>query len=366
MIQISKPFIGEEEKREVMRVLESGMLAQGKKVAELEELFCRICGTKYAVATTNGTTALHAALYALGIKPGDEVITTPFTFVATANPILMQGAKVVFSDVDGDTCNLDAAGVEGKINERTAAVLPVDLYGLPFDARINSVASKRKLLVLEDACQAIGAARDGKSCGSLGDAGAFSLYATKNVTCGEGGMITTDSEETCEKARRFRHHGQSEKTRYEYADIGHNYRMSDILAAIALGQLGRLEPLTGKRNENARRLGEGLEGLPGVALPSVPANARHAFHQYTVRISEKAKVGRDRFVEMMKAAGVGVGVYYPKPLHLHPHFARMGYRPGDFPVCEKLAAQVVSLPVHPHLSDDDVEKIITEARRILS
>ena len=366
MIPISKPLIGEEEKREVMRVLESGMLAQGQKVKELEELFGRVCGTEYAVATTNGTTALHAALYSLGIKAGDEVVTTPFTFVATANPVLMQGAKVVFADIDENTYNLDPERVAGKLTEKTAALLPVDLYGLPFDGKLNSIAKERGLAVLEDACQAIGAARDGKSGGALGDAAAFSLYATKNITCGEGGMITTDSQEAYEKAKMFRHHGQSEKTRYEYVDIGYNYRMCDILAAIALEQLKRLEKTTQKRNENAKKLSDGLAGLDGVALPAVPGGARHAFHQYTIRIGKDAKVPRDTFVERMKAAGVGVGVYYPKPLHLHPHFLRMGYRAGDFPVCERIAAQVVSLPVHPQLSDEDIEKIVREARAALS
>lgn len=365
MIQISKPFIGDEEKAAVQAVLESGMLAQGPKVKELEELFCSLCNAKYAVATTNGTSAIHAALYAAGVKNGDEVITTPFTFVATANPILMQGAKVVFADIDETTYNLDPASAEGKITEKTKAILPVDLYGCPFDAKLNSIASSRNLKVVEDACQAVGAMRGDESCGAIADVSAFSLYATKNIMCGEGGIATTNSEEISDRMRLFRHHGQSEKTRYEYYELGYNYRMPDILAAIAVEQIKRMGSIMGARNENARKLNEGLQGIAGVILPKVPKNVKHAFHQYTMRITPAAKVSRDAFVAKMKEAGIGVGIYYPKPLHLHPHFAKMGYKQGDFPVSEKLAGEVVSLPVHPQLSEEDLASIILQTRKIL-
>ena len=366
MIPISKPFIGEEEKAAVLAVLSCGMLAQGPKVKELEEMFCFASGAKYAIATTNGTSALHAALYAAGIKAGDEVITTPFTFVASANPILMQGAKVIFADIDETSFNLSPSAAEEKFTEKTAAIIPIDLYGLPFDEKTNSTAKKAGIKIIEDACQSIGAKRNGISCGCLGDAAAFSLYATKNIMCAEGGMVTTNSEEIAESARRFRHHGQSEKTSYEYFELGYNYRMTDVLAAIAVEQMKRLERIVNARNENAKRLTEGLQGINGVVLPSVPENVTHAFHQYTIRITPDAKASRDVFVQKMKEAGIGVGVYYPRPLHLHPHFSKTGYKKGDFPVSERIAGEVASLPVHPQLLQDDITAIIGAARKILS
>ncbi|MBN2420735.1 DegT/DnrJ/EryC1/StrS family aminotransferase, partial [Candidatus Woesearchaeota archaeon] len=283
MIPVVKVHIGDEEKKAVMAVLDSGMLAQGPKVKELEEKFAKLCGVKYALAVSSGTAALHAALYAAGIKEGDEVITTPFTFVATANPVLMQGAKLVFADIEPETFNIDPKEVEKKITSKTKAIIAVDLFGHPADYdELNKIAQKHNLTIIGDCCQSVNSELNGKKAGSLAKVSAFSLYATKNIMCGEGGILTTDDEEIYERAKLFRHHGQSDKTRYQYHDLGYNYRMTDIQAAIALAQLEKLEDFTNKRIKNAELLNEGLKNIGGIKIPAKREGAKHVYHQYSV------------------------------------------------------------------------------------
>jgi len=356
MIHVAKPHVGKREKELVMEVLDSGILAQGPKVKFLEESFAKVCNTKHAIAVNSGTAALHASLYAAGIKPGDEVITVPFTFVATANPVIMQGAKLVFADIDEKTFNIDAKEVEKIITDKTRAIIAVDLYGQIFDKEIRELAKKHDLKLIEDACQSIGATLDGKKAGSVGDLGCFSLYATKNIMSGEGGIITTDNDDHAELCRRFRHHGQSEQTRYEYHDLGYNYRMTDLHAALAIAQLERLDKFTETRIRNAKLYDGGLN-VKGIITPYVVPGSKHVYHQYTIRL-DNFKLTRDELLAKLKDNNVGAAVFYPKPLHLHPHFARLGYKPGDFPVSEKLAKEVMSLPVHPGVTEDDVKKII--------
>ena len=359
MIHIAKPVIGEEEKNAVLEVLSSGMLAQGSKVKELEQKFAEYCGTKYAIAFNNGTSALHACNNAIGIKPGDEVITVPFTFVATANSIIMQGAKPVFVDIKKNTFNMDPEKIEEKITEKTRAILVVDLYGQIHDYEaIKAIANKHNLKIIEDACQAVGAELNGRKAGNFGDVAAFSLYATKNMTSGEGGIVVTNDEEIDELCRRFRHHGQSEKTRYQYFELGFNYRMMDLQAAIALEQLKKIESFNTKRIKHAKSLIEALSGTEGLTLPFIKPYTKHVFHQFTMIVEDNFKYTRDELMEKLKQKGIGCAVFYPKPLHLHPHFSRMGYKEGDFPVSEKLAKKVISLPVHPSLNQDDMNKII--------
>lgn len=358
MIPISKPIIGEEEKKAVLDVLNSGMLAQGRKVRELEDLFASLCSTKYAVALSNGTTALHTCLASLGIKSGDEVITTPFTFVASANSILMQGAKPIFVDICEDTFTIDPEKIEEKITSRTKAILTVDLYGQLCDYReINKIAREYNLRIVEDACQAVNASLDDKKAGSFGDVAAFSLYATKNIMCGEGGVITTNYYELAEFAKRFRHHGQSEQTGYEYFSLGYNYRMTDIQAAIAVEQLKKVEDFTKKRIENARLLTDGLKNIKGVSVPFVRPNYKHVFHQYTIKV-DGFRLTRDNLLNYLKENEIGCSIFYPKPLHLFDHYRKLGYEEGDFPVAERVSKQVLSLPVHPSLKKEEIQKII--------
>ncbi|MCL4405404.1 MAG: DegT/DnrJ/EryC1/StrS family aminotransferase [Patescibacteria group bacterium] len=365
MINISKPLIGGEEIDEVEKVLSSGKIAQGPVVAEFEKDFAEFCGVKYAIAVNSGTAALHCALYACGIKKGDEVVTTPFTFVATANAILMQGARPVFVDVNEIDFNIDADKIEEKLTGDTKAILPVDLYGQIYNVDgIGEIAHRKNLRIVEDACQSHGAEYKGKRAGIFGSAGCFSFYATKNMTTGEGGMVVTDDENIADSVKRFRHHGQSEKTHYEYYDLGFNYRMTDIEAAMGIEQLKKLKGFNEIRQKNARALSEGLAGIKGIKVPSVKDGFSHVFHQYTIRVTDQFKIKRDELSQYLTGRGIGNAVFYPKPLHLHPHFMRLGYKDGDFPISEKISKEVLSLPVNPSVSEQDIKYIVDTIKGI--
>lgn len=359
MIPISKPYLGEEEVLAVEKVLRSGIIAQGPKVREAEEKFSKFCGTKYAIAVNSGTAALHTSLNVAGIKAGDEVITTPFTFISTANTILMQNAVPKFADISEDDFNINPESINKQITEKTKGIITVDLYGqlCDYDA-INKIKKKNNLVVIEDACQAVNAEFSGKKAGSFGDLGCFSFYATKNITSGEGGMLVTDNETFYENAKLFRQHGRSKMTNYNYSGVGYNYRTTDMNAVILLEQLKKAEEITDKRIKNAEMLTDGLKNVAGIVTPSVK-HGKHVFHQYTIRVTPDFKVTRDELVESLSKKHINTGIYYPKPLHLHEHFEKFGYKEGDFPVAEKLSKEVLSLPVHPHLSQEDVEMIVS-------
>jgi len=356
MIPISKPSITEAEKKAVMEVLESGMLAQGQKTEALERQFAELCGTQCAVATSSGTTALHLALLAHGLGPGDDVITSPFTFVASTNSILFVGASPVLVDIEPDTFNLDPSLIEAAITPRTKAILPVHLYGHPCDmAPIMKIAEAHNLAVIEDAAQAVGARYQGAPAGGFGT-GVFSLYATKNVMAAEGGMITTNDPELAERCRMLRNHGM--RLRYQHEMLGYNFRISDLHAAIGLAQFERLESLTGRRRSNAKFLSA---NLTRVQVPAARPNVDHVWHQYTVRVP--ADLERDQVVDQLRQAGVGTGVFYPVPVHKYPHIRQLVGDPS-LPVAERAAEQVVSLPVHPLLSDEDLAKIVASVNAL--
>lgn len=349
MIPIAQPLIGEEEKQAVLEVLESGMLAQGPRVQAFEEAFAKYCGVKYAVATSSGTTALHVALLAHGIGPEDEVITTPFTFIASANSILYVGARPVLVDIDRVTFNIHPDLLEPAITPHTKAIMPVHLFGLPADMDpILEIAERYGLAVIEDACQAHGAEYRGKRAGSFGT-GCFSFYPTKNITTAEGGMITTEDEEIAERCRVIRQHGM--RRRYYHDELGFNFRMTDVHAAIGLAQLGKLERFNGARIANARYLDEHLRG---VVIPAVPEGRRHVFHQYTVRVLDGR---RDAVLDGLRERGIGTGVYYPVPVHQQRFYRDMGYD-LTLPEAERAAREVLSLPIHPGLSAADLETIV--------
>jgi perosamine synthetase len=350
MISIAKPIIGEEEKQAVLQVLDSGVLAQGPRVAAFEAAFAEMVGVKCAIATSSGTTALHVALLASGVKAGDEVITTPFSFIASANSILYAGARPVFVDIDAKTFNIDPDQIKAAITKRTKAILPVHLFGLPADMDpIMEMANTHGLVVAEDACQSHGAEYKGKRVGSFG-IGCFSLYPTKNITSAEGGMITTDNAEMAEKCRVIRQHGM--RRRYYHDELGFNFRMTDIHAAIGLAQLKKLEQFNQARIANAQYLGAHLRG---VITPEIPAGRRHVFHQYTIRITDGR---RDSLLEHLKERGIGTGVYYPVPIHQQTFYTQeLGYN-LHLPGTECAAAEVLSLPVHPALSQNDLETIV--------
>jgi dTDP-4-amino-4,6-dideoxygalactose transaminase len=348
MIPIARPRMGEEEKAMVWGALESGMLAQGPRVHALEERFAEFIGVPHAIATSSGTTALHLALLGYGIGPGDEVISVPFTFIASANSILYTGARPVFVDIDETNFNMDPALVEAAITPRTRAILPVSLYGNPADLPvIAAIAERHGLALLEDAAQAHGAAIGDRKSGSWG-AGAFSFYPTKNMTTGEGGMITTADDALAERVRLLREHGM--KVRYHHDMLGYNFRMTDVHASIGLAQLPKLAANNARRIEIAARYGRELRG---VITPSVAAGVTHVFHQYTLRVGR-----RDEFAEALRERGVGTGIFYPIPVHHQKPFIELGYGDQSFPVTDRLTEQVISIPVHPTLTDDEVSTVI--------
>jgi dTDP-4-amino-4,6-dideoxygalactose transaminase len=355
MIPIARPVIGEDEINAVAAVLKSGILAQGKEVEEFEEAFAGFIGTKYAVAVNSGTAALHISLLAYGIGAGDEVITSSFTFIASANSILFTGARPVFADIEQDTFNIAPDSIAEKITPRTKAIMPVHLYGQPCDMkRIAKIAEEHGLIVVEDACQAHGAEYEGKKAGSFGT-GCFSFYATKNMITGEGGMITTSDEAIAKKARMIRTHGQKE--RYFHEILGYNCRMTDIAAAIGLHQLGKLAAFNDKRISNARFLTESLGGINGLVVPHVSPNTKHVFHQYTIRITGDFAVSRDELRKKLLDRGIGTEIYYPLPVHKQPFYLSLSYD-DCLASSEKAAREVLSLPVHPSLTKEDLESIV--------
>jgi dTDP-4-amino-4,6-dideoxygalactose transaminase len=350
LISIAKPLIEEEEKQAVLEVLASGMLAQGPRVRAFEEAFAEYCGVKYALATSSGTTALHVALLVNKIGEGDEVITTPFTFIASANSVLYVGARPVFVDIDPVTYSIRADLLEAAITPRTKAIMPVHLFGLTADMDpIMEIADRRGLVVIEDACQAHGATYGNKRAGSF-DTGCFSFYPTKNITSAEGGMITTDDPEVAENCRVIRQHGM--RRRYYHDELGFNFRMTDVHAAIGLAQLGKLEQFNRARIAHAQYLSD---HLCGVSVPIVPEGYRHVFHQYTIRVPNGR---RDALAEHLRGRQIGVGIYYPVPIHKQTFYVQeLGYD-QSLPESEKAAEEVLSLPVHPALSEQDLETIV--------
>jgi dTDP-4-amino-4,6-dideoxygalactose transaminase len=354
VIPIAKPLIGDEEIEEVVKVLKSGFIAQGPKVAEFEEKFAEYIGVKHAVATSSGTTALHTALLALGIKAGDEVVTTPFTFAATSNSVLYVGAKPVFVDVNPETYNIDPEKIAEAITDKTKAIMPVHLYGQPADMDpIREIADDNDLKVIEDAAQAHGAVYNGKMVGSMGDAACFSFYPTKNMTTSEGGMVTTDDDATADDARAIRAHGESQ--RYTHVMLGYNFRMTDIAAAIGLAQLKKLDTFNGKRIENAKYLTSHINEIDGIKAPTVPENVKHVFHQYTIRVY---KSKRDDLIEFLNAEGIGTGIHYPKPIYQQKIYQDMGFK-ASCPEAEEAASSVISIPVHPSVEKSELEQIIS-------
>jgi len=358
-IPIAAPQIGEEEKQAVIAVLESGQLAQGPVVEAFEREFAAWCGVGHAVAVSSGTAALHLLMLAHGVKEGDEVITSPFTFVASANAALFVGARPVFVDIEPETYCLDPAKVEAAITPRTKAIMPVDLYGHPAQIpELLEVARRRGITLIEDACQAHGAAIGGQKAGALGASATFSFYPTKNMTTAEGGMVTTDDAGIAEKVGVLRQHGAAH--RYHHDVLGYNFRMTDIAAAIGRAQLAKLDRWNERRRRNASILDEGLAGTPGVVTPKERAGYRHAYHQYTVMIEGDRDGFRDRIGEL----GVGSAIHYELPVHRQPLYAGLGYSNVSMPIAERAAAHVLSLPVHPALSDEDLDRIVEAVRKV--
>ncbi|MHC3436939.1 DegT/DnrJ/EryC1/StrS family aminotransferase [Natrialbaceae archaeon A-gly3] len=353
MIPIAEPRLGEDERARVTAVFESGQLADGPEVRAFEREFAEYCSTDHAIATTNGTTALHATLEGLGVGEGDRVLTTPFTFVATANAIRLVGAEPVFADIDPVTYNLEPEAARRVARERDVdAIVLVHLYGLPANVEaFEELAGDLGVPLLEDAAQAHGATVDGQPVGSFGDAACFSFYPTKNLTTGEGGMVVTDRADVTERVERFVDHGRTEG--YRHASVGHNFRMTSLAAAIGRVQLERLPDFLTRRRENAARLSEGLADTP-LRTPVEPSGLEHAYHQYTVRTED-----RDGLLDHLGDHGIGAAVYYPRCVHEQPAYDDVDH---VAPVAERLSEEVLSLPVHPGVTPEETARI-TEVTR---
>ena len=351
----ARPIIGQPEIEAVTRVINSGMLAQGPEVAAFEEEFANYVGASHAIALNSGTSALHMALLCIGIGPGDEVIVPSFTFAATANVVKLVGADPVFVDIDPDTYCMSVDATEAAITSKTRAIMPVHLYGHPADmSRFQALASRHNIQLVEDAAQAHGATIDGKAIGTWGATAAFSFYPTKNMTSGEGGIVTTECPHIRDRIRLYRNQGMA--IRYQNEVPGFNLRMTDLHAAIGRVQLERVEGWTQERIANAKFLSENLSG---VVVPFVQENARHVFHQYTIRIEGQ---DRDQFGEKLKDLGIGTGAYYPTPVHRLPSFGLA----TDLPETDRAAKEVLSLPVWPELGTARLERIVNAVNKVAS
>lgn len=360
-IPVARPAIGQDEISAVTAVLESGMLAAGERVAEFEKKFADYCGTTHAVAINNGTAALHAALLAADIGFGDEVIVPSFSFIATATAVSMTGAKPIFVDVNEQTFGIDPAQVEGSVTQKTKAVIGVHLFGQPFDVPgIQQVCESHNLTLIEDAAQAHGAMYNGEKTGGFGQFGCFSFYATKNMTTGEGGMVTTSDKSYNGRLRLLINHGQSEK--YLHTRLGYNYRMTDVAAAIGLVQLKKLEKFNMRRRKNAEYYDTHIS-VKGLVTPAVAQGMHHVYHQYVIRLTDEFPMKRADFMEYLKVKGIGTAVHYPIPIHHQPVYARAN-EPDSCPVSTSLASSVLSIPVHPLLDQKELAYICDAINRV--
>ena len=361
-IPAAKPIIGDEERAAVDRVMRSGMIAQGPEVAAFEQEFAEhFVQGRETVAVNSGTSGQHLGLLAAGVGAGDEVIVPSFTFAATGNSVALTGATPVFADIEPQTFTLDPASVEAAITPNTKGIMPVHLYGHPFLVdQIEAIAKKHNLAIYEDAAQAHGASWAGRPVGTIGDFAMFSLYPTKNMTSGEGGMVTCASAEIARNTRLLRNQGM--ETQYANEVVGFNARMTDIHAAIGRVQLTKVDAWTKQRQANAAVLNEGLAGIAGLTTPYVAPEAVHVYHQYTIRVDAAE---RDRLRDALKAEhNVGSGVYYPIPNHRLPSLAK--FAPGlELPETEKAASTVLSLPVHPSLTEGDLARIIAGVTAVM-
>jgi perosamine synthetase len=358
LIYINLPKIGEEEIEAVIKVMRSGILTSGlgmgPTVTEFEKGFAKMACAKHAVAVNTGTAALHAAVMAIGVKRGDEVILPSFTFVATAEAVALAGAKPVFADIDPETYNLAPSAVEKALTKKTKAILPVDLYGFSADMKpLREIANKNGLALVEDAAQAHGTTYEGKSVGAIADAACWSMYAAKNIMTGEGGVITTNNDEIAETLRMIRTHG--EKAKYASLILGTNYRMSEMQAAIGNVQLERLAGFLTKRRQNAEQLTKILENSK-LILPYDSKDRLHSWYLYTARLKDATETQRNSLLQDLKNKGIGAEAYYVNPVHQMP-FYRKNFGTPKLPETEKASKQVFSLPIHPGVTEEQVQFI---------
>lgn len=371
-------YIDDEDIETVVEVLKSNYLTTGPRVEEFEKKVADYVGVKYAVAVSSGTAALHAACFAADIKEGDEVITTPITFAASANCVIYQGGQPVFADINPVTYNIDPDDIERKITDRTKAIIPVDFTGQPVDIdRINEIAEKYNLVVIQDAAHALGAEYKERKVGSLADMTEFSFHPVKHITTGEGGMITTNNRECYEKLKLFRTHGITRDKEfllnkdegswyYEQLDLGYNYRITDIQCGLGISQLSKLDKFLKRRREIAEKYNEYLNDIDGIILPKQAEFSNSSWHIYVIQLQlEKFKVGRREIFEALQAENIGVNVHYI-PVYYHPYYQELGYKKGLCPNAEKLYERMITIPLHPKMNDKDVEDVVMALKKVLN
>ncbi|CAN7181521.1 UDP-4-amino-4,6-dideoxy-N-acetyl-beta-L-altrosamine transaminase [Rossellomorea sp. LjRoot5] len=371
-----KQWIDDDDINEVVKVLKSNYLTTGPAVSEFEEAVANYVGSKYAVAFSNGTAALHGACFAAGISNGDEVITTPLTFAASANCVLYQGGVPVFADIDPHTYNIDPEVIERKITSKTKAIIPVDFTGQPVNLeKIKEIADKNNLVVIEDAAHALGATYKGEKVGSISDMTMFSFHPVKHITSGEGGIITTDNKEYRDKLVQFRSHGITRDADklvenhgpwyYEMQFLGYNYRMTDIQAALGKSQLMKLDKFVELRKTMIEKYNDSFKELPQVKIPYQDANGSSSWHLYILRFdTSKLKADRKEIFEALQKQNIGVNVHY-LPVHLLPYYKELGYEKGIAPVAEEVYTEIITLPLFPAMTDKDVQDVIKAVKQVI-
>ncbi len=377
LLPYGKQSIDEEDIAAVVETLRSDWLTTGPKVGEFEEAFAAWVGARYAVSFSSGTAALHGAAFAAGLETGDEAITSPLTFAATANCVLYQGGKPVFADIREGTLNIDPDRVSASITSRTKVLLPVDYAGHPADLdELEKIADRRGLAIIEDACHALGAEYRGQRLGSISHMTVFSFHPVKHLTTGEGGMVTTGNPHFADTLRKFRNHGISSEARerraqgqwhYEMVLLGFNYRLTDIACALGLRQLSKLASNLTRRREIAAKYNEALRGLSGLTLPTVRDHVLPAWHLYPVRLDlASLSASRAEIFLALRAENIGVNVHYI-PVHLHPYYRdQFAYKPGDYPVAESAYERLISLPMFHGMTDRDVDDVISAVRKVIA
>jgi len=366
-VRIAQPYHDRDIEDSVLSVLRSGRLVSGPMVESFEEAIAEYIGVRNVVAVNSGTAALHLSLLSLDFSKGREVITTPFSFVATANTIIQSGGTPVFVDINPETYNIDPRQIEKAVTSKTVAIEPVHVFGEPAEMKhIHEIAERHNLLLVEDAAEAIGAEYDGKKIGDTDEFACFSTYATKNLHTGEGGFITTNNDEAAATFRILLSQGQ--RSKYLHVKLGYNYRMTEIAAAIGKAQIKKLDGFTNKRIENANRLTREISDLPVLTPQKVPPNVKHVYYQYTVALNEEeAGIRREELQRRLSAAGIETDVHWPTPIHLQPWYREtFGFKPGMFPHAERLARTVLSLPIHPALTEEQVEHVSKNLHAALS
>ena len=367
-INLSSPDIDQSDIDAVVAVLKTPTLSLGPKLPEFEQRLADYVGVKHAVAVNSGTSALDCAMKGLGIAEGHEVITTPFSFIASSNSILFQNARPVFVDIDPQTYNIDVGRIEQAVTDRTRAILPVHVFGAVADMdAVNDIARRRKLTVIEDSCEALGSTYKGRNVGSLAHCGAFAFYPNKQMTTGEGGMLVTDDDRLAAVARSLRNQGRGEGGAWLAHDrLGYNYRMPDILCALGISQLARLDSFIARREAAAARYHQLLAGVPEVVCPPSNPFGRMSWFVYVIRLADRFdRSDRDALMQGLRDRGIGCNNYF-SPIHLQPFYQeRLGTRPGDFPITERVADRTIALPFHNNLAVEDQQTVVAAIKEIL-